>query len=401
MLAATIGALLALWPLGDVHFRGDAHASQSVRSTDHEVGPDIERAELVLAPELALASTGRLRLTLAYRPLMLAPLDLSGNADERAGALDDQTVVLHRSLAEAVWSVPRWQLRSRASLSTGEMVLVGAGAAGSPEDPVSTTEPLRHTILETTAGMTYEPSRSVVTSLDLGYGRSGGADERARERLPVLESVRLTAAVDWRAAPRHSLGLGLAGNRSRLGESYLGDTGYLRAGGTWSFQWTERASTRTGAGLAWTYDRQDPGEPYGGRIEAVLPWFEGSVTYTAEDARPSAQIGVSVEPAVDRFRGGIDLRTGVNGRVSWTPFRRLACSGHASVSSLTSEEPPPFARPHTTVSAAGLSASHSLAEGVTLTASAGRSWQRTDRDDLPEFQEDLLMLEIAAELFLL
>lgn len=402
MVAATFAALVTLGAVGDLRFDATVQASQSARSTVTREAPDVARAELALAPRLSLSTDGRPRLLLSYEPVVFVPADLGGNLDGLSGSLDERSLVLHRATARGEWPVSIWRLQPGGSLVSGEMLLIGEPIVGTaPGQPVATTDRIDYFGAEVTAGVTGEPIRGTTLALSSGVARSGGADREARELMPILETVRATASVTRRITPRHSLGVEVTGNRSRVGEEASGDLGFLRTGGLWSYQITPRTGLRTAAGAAWTYERASPSDrPESVEVPSVLPWTEVSAEHVAGPARPTVRLGLSLEPAVDRLAGTIDVSGTAHGTATWSPFRRWAFGLHGSTASLFGRaHGTPFADPHTTVNTAGISAGYQLAEAMRISASAGSTWQVTDRDDLPEFREDLVVLEFTARVF--
>jgi hypothetical protein len=122
----------------------------------------------------------------------------------------------------------------------------------------------------------------------------------------------------------------------------------------------------------------------------------------ATGARPSARLGLALEPVVDRFRGAVDLRTNLSASCAWTPWRQWSFALQGSATSLSGASGgTSWTEPHTTVRSAGLALAHELVEQLRLTAAAGSTWQSTSRGDLPAFREDLVTIGLEAGLLAL
>lgn len=397
MFAVVFAALAALGTAGDLHLRGDLQSSQSVRSTDNDAAPDIARAELTLAPRLSLDTDGRLRLQLAYAPSIVVPADISGNTPELSGSLAERSAPLHRALAAAELTLPAWVLRAGGSMSTGEVLQIGDPTAGPPAgQPVSTTSRVRQIGGDVTAGATGTLTPRTTLALTSGFSQSGGADDEARALLPLLQEVRGGVVLSYELARRHTLGLDVQANRTRIGEEASGDAGYLRAAGRWGRELTRALTLGTAAGiaLAWERDATVDAPP-------VLPWLEALLAIAPGGMRPSGQIGIALAPVVDRFSGELETQANASASATWAPFRRwvFGLRGSTSAQFGSGDATSDAGAPHTLVHAAGLSAGHEFSDRLRLTASAGSTWQLTEREDLLQFREDLVVVELSAGLF--
>lgn len=404
MLAVTIAALVTLGPAGDARLEADLQATQTTRSTVTVGGADLARAELALAPQLALETDGRLRLRFAYLPSLLVPADLAGESSGASGPLDERSAVMHRATARADYPVRVWRLHGGGTLGVGDTLLVTelTTTAGRGQ-PVSTTERIPYFVAEATAGVAGEPTRRTALALTAGISHSGGDSAAARERLPLREEVRFAATAARSVTPRHALGVDLEGSRSRLGMETEGDAGFLRGGASWAYRHSPRTGLRTVAGLALTYQREGPNDPSWMRdVPTTMPWWSFTADYVPGSTRPSARLELAVEPVVDRFTGAIDLRGGGSATLGWAPFRQWLFAMRGSSSSLFDAgagTPWISTGPHTAVDSVGVSAAYQLTETLRLTATAASTYQTTEREDLPQFREDLLAVELTTRVF--
>ncbi len=409
MLAVILAAALGTWgPAGALHLRGDVRAAQTARSLDMVETDDVARAELTIVPELALLTEGRLQLRLAYAPSLLVPADLAGNTEGLDGSLAERSVVLHRITGGGELGLSTWRLRAGGAVATGETLLIGEPTVGAaPGQPVSTTAQVPYFGAEATVGATTEITQRTTVSFFSTYGESGGTGDEGRAQLPVLQGVSIGATAGYELAPLHVIGVDVLANRSRVGEEAAGDAGYVRGGGRWAWQMAPQTALRTALGLAFTYDRlTDADSPELADAPSVLPWIEGAIDHVQDGVRPAYGLALALEPVVDRFSGALDLRSNVVGTVGWAPWRRWNFGLRASSTALfgwTGERPgvEGTGDAHTLVHGAAVTAGHELAEGLRLGASAGSTWQDTDRTDLPSFREDLVVLELTASLFAL
>jgi hypothetical protein len=404
MLAVTIGALLALGPAGALHLDADFRATQSARSTAFSNSPDLARAELAVAPEIALATQGSLRVRLAYAPLWTVPADLAGNTEGLSGPLDERSVVLHRATASAELPVGLWRLRASGALGAGETLLIGDPSTGTaPAGPVSTTARIPYFGTDVAAGAIGEPTHRTTVSLGAAFTHAGGDGDAARRRLPLLEALTVTSSAGLRIAPRDVVALELLGNRTRVGEAAVRDSAYLRAGAVWGHQLDRHTLLRTAAGLAYSRYFEDPVPvPDADDESPLLPWLEETVEFVPGGIHPSLHATVGLEPTVDRFSGALGLRGNARAALAWAPFHRWSFGAAAGASSLFAREGLlPSSAPHTTIADAGLSAGYQLAHEVRLLASGSSTWQVTDRADLPQFREDLLTIGLEAGLLAL
>lgn len=410
MLAVTLAALATLGPAGALRVDGRVETSQSARSTTLAEADRSVRAELAVSPHLTLSSDGRLGLLLAYSPVFLAPADLAKEAGSLSAQLAENGTVLHRATAAGGLALSSCRFESRFAAGIGEMLLgeeplsllrqsTLETSGGSPL-PISTTARLPYLGLDWTNGARCEPSRRTYFAVTGSLTRSGGRGDAARDHLPGLREARATVEIGRHLTRRHLVGLEVYGTRARVGEELDGDAGYLRGGAVWTHEPNPRTGLRASAGLALAYRRADPDvTPVAGEDPPVVPWAEGVLSYTPAGTRPSARLALAFEPVVDRYRGTLDLRSLAAAGVGWAPFHRWSFALHASNASLqTWNGDDLFSPGHTSVRAAGLSADHELWQDVRLTASVGSTWQVTERDDLPEYREDLAMLQLSARI---
>lgn len=392
MLAVVLGALLHLGAAGDLHAGGDVRATQAARSLDLATIDDVARAETTVMPRLALTTDGRLRLELAYEPSVILPFEVAGETG-MSDSLGERTALLHRVGGGAVLSMPLWRLHAGGRITSGDTLLFADPAAGTAEgQAVSTFSRLAQFGAEAEAGATGELSRGTSLRFSAGASHGGGADDEARVLLPIAQTVRVAAGLDRRVSRRHTVGVQALGTRTRLGEEAIGDAGYFRAGGSWAWEMDPRFGLRSAAGAALTYERTAPPD-----LPTLLPWIESTLSYVPAGTRPGATLGAAFEPVVDRFSGDVDLRGSAHATVGWAPLRRWTFGVRGSTSAQF--RPDDTSDPHTVVHAAALSASHEVAEHVRLALSAGSTWQLTDRADLLEFREDLVLLELTSRLF--
>lgn len=401
MIPVLFAAIASLGIAGDLRLDVEAEARSLARSADYTEVDDVARIETTLVPRLALRTDGRLQVRLAWEPTMLLPVDVVGETIGLEGTIADRTILLHRVAATGELALPRWRILAGGSAQKGETLLVADPAAGRVAQAVSTTARLPYFGAEANLGARWEPGQRTTLEWSVGASQSGGEGTEGRTLLPRFRTVRAAAGARRNLDPRNEVGLELAGTRSRVGDSAARDAGFLRGGARWAHQATRHLDFRTAAGVALTWERDLPDPEALEGVPPVLPWVEGSLGYALEGSRPRFDLGVSVAPAVDRFRGTLDLLASAWGAVGWSPFRRWTFGLRASTASSFGwrGEQPEASEPHTMVHGATASASYRILDDVRLAASAGTTWQITEREDLPTFREDLVTIEIVAALF--
>lgn len=399
MLAAVFAALLHLGTTpGDLHLHGDLRAAQQARSTDMVEEEDYARAELQVAPRLELASDGRLRLRLAWEPNLLLAEDLVGNTPSLSGSISERAVVLHRVQAgAALATLPGWTLQLDATASVGETLLVGEPTTGMQTgQAVATTARIPYLGYELATRSTGELAQRTTLDLSASYTRSGGDGEVARERVPLFEGVGLTGRVVRRMTRRQSLGLLLAANRSRVGESVRGDGGFVRSGAVWEYQLAAPSQLQLGLGATLPWQRVRAEE-----APRLLPWAEATWVWMPRGLRPNFRISSAAEPVIDRYTGDVEVMASLSAAVGWEPFRdwRFGMRAHSAATWGWTGASAETDGPHTRTHGIALTAGTDLTDELRLGASVGSTWQRTNREGLPDFREDLVTLDLVARLF--
>lgn len=413
MLPLLLVAVGAIAPPGAVRFDATVQGSALARTAHYDDGNELARIDSTLQPRLSVLRTGELQLGASYSPSLVVPWDL-GSTETALSQNPAAEALSHHFMVGALYMPGRWQWHAVGNLTVGDAFFYGiaptdpdrlradptGGGAGS-ESPqarqaVATTERIGQLSADVDVGTTGNLPAGTRLSLAVGASQSGATDEAAEDLLPTMRAVRARAGLLRRVAPRHDLGVALFGDRSWVDPDR--DLAYLGAGVTWNHELGRRSALHLGTGLAWTWEREARTDaPSREETTPVLPWVEGSYSFSQSGQRPSWSAGVRVEPAVDRFRATLDLRGTAFGNVSWSPWRDWSLGLYGSTS-LSVEPRVGWGDPHTAVHSLSAQVSRNFGPILYAGLSGGVVWQITDRTDLPGFREELVTLSLGARL---
>ncbi len=387
---------VSLWALGAgaIGVEAEVGAASRVRQIAIEDRTAIEVAELEAVPRLALRHEGSLHAVVAYAPQLLLPFDLRSAAAREAGGdvVSERLQVLHRAEILVDDSVARdLTLRLRGDGSLGETDLLRAGAWTGL--PVATAARIQLFSARAAAGVAASPSRRITFSLDAGAFARGGADAATRTTLPLEKGLLADAALAWNATRRDVLSSVATGTLSRFTPSST-EAAFLRVGGLWLHEALRTLALRAGLGAVGASSRA----PAGDADRRAAPWAEVGLSHAPEGPRPSEEIALRLDSAIDPNTGRIDRRMEAHAAVTWRAARDWTLASQAVVAAVRAASGGldlRWGEVPTILGSIDLRASWALGERATVSCGAWRRWQRSTGEGLPSFGEWGGLLEVS------
>lgn len=387
MTAVVVAAwLCVLGATGDVGVDLGVALRGGARHATYGGSAPAASGEAEVVPEVALARDGRLTLSVRYRPRLLFSVDLSDRAPElQDGAVPRRrAAVTHDARLAAEALMDTWTLHTSVDGVYGETDVLGR--AETIGQAMTTTSRIPYLFAQGLARLEVEPTPRISYAVQGAVSLTGGASEPARDVLPLQRAARLEASVGREMTRRDTLSALLSAAASSVDGGM--DAAYVSAGGSWRHLVRPTVAVRGTAGVAATFAERT----------GAMPWGEASLSYKPDSPHPSAELRLGVSPGIDRLTGAIDVRSTLEGTVSWPLGPRWSLDARASVAALHawSGFSTLSGGPDALLGAGEIRAVHQLGRHVAASAVVRSRGQLSHRPDVPAFREVGGFLEIAA-----